>query len=169
MGGVAVCAMIGIGIEIVRRRNRPTDLMVTPFNPDFPEDHSAQNTGITTGEEMVSLLHQPSPPIVLPTSQRMPPVGLPDKELGQWRRNLRALEDIPTSQQPNNPQESTSSVPRHSSSLTVAETSGAGLSYEPETRRQVRQLIHWHPSEIESLLERLHSEAPPSYDTEGNE
>lgn len=187
IGGVAtVSAVIGIA-TFVWRRNRPTNSIradpgMTPFDPDFYEGHGAQNTGITTaqrpfategpGAEAVTFRRLfSSSPIVLPISRPMrPPVGLSDKEVARLRRNLCALAEIPTPQQPcDNPQDSTWSVSRHTSSLNVTEISGlrAGLPYE--TRRQ---LIHF--SEIESLPERLRVggivfEAPPSYYTEGNE
>ena len=173
IGGIAaVFAVIGIEIGIVifvRRGNRPNDSMVTPFHPDLPEDHSAQNTGITIeqrpsvteepGEEVITLLCSSSPVTVLLISRSMgPPVGLSDKQLARLQLRLRALEDIPTS----NPQDSTSSVPRYTSDCPGA----GGAAIPNETRRLI------HSSEIESLKERLHAgeivfDASPSYDMGG--
>ncbi|KAF8497612.1 hypothetical protein F5888DRAFT_1923669 [Russula emetica] len=160
-GAGAILAVIGIVTFVQRRRRRkpkqkrnrarpilsfPTDSIqagpVTPFDPNVPE--ATQDAGIMTeGQPAVATV----------------PVGLSDKELAR----LRA--EVLTSQQPDNPQDSTSNVSRPTfSPVAVAETGGEALPYD--TRR-----LH---SEVESLrreMERLRAEGlvnavPPSY-TEG--
>lgn len=167
IGGVAAVFAV-IGIVIFVRRNKPTNtiqadpmVVVTPFVQDCLE--AAQDTGITTDQRPSAAEEAGAErPILLPISRPMrPPVGFSAKELAR----LRSLAEIPTSQQPVNRQGLTSSVPRHTSSLTVAEIGGAALPFETQ-----RQLVH--SSEIESLLERLRAggivfAAPPSYDTWG--
>ena len=146
-------------------------IIVTSFDPDFPG--ATQDSGITTvqqpfvteetGAETVPLSRLSSlPPTLLSISRPVAPVpvGLSDKELALLR--AEAL----TSQQPDNPLDSTSNVSWSTfSPAAVAKTGGAAL---PSNTRGLH-------SEVESLrreMEQLRAEglviaAPPSY-TEGN-